>query len=168
MVWNSQDYKLKYWATRSSVRTITLTAHLFACSTLLTSLARWAALARFLARSLVAHWMISWLFILWFFCFLFRTIVLSQFPSNPWSTSVCFRMVSRLKSTTNTTAKSRMAASTIYSCGTRLPQTRAFMSAWPRTNAAARAATAPSEWLVTAAHGKCMMAAAFLTWHDIT
>ena len=52
MVDNSQEYRLKYWATRSSVRSFTRTAHSFACSRLLASLASSAALTRLLARSL--------------------------------------------------------------------------------------------------------------------
>ena len=52
MVENSQEYKLLYWATRSSVRSFVRTAHSFACSGLLASLAPSAALTRSLARSL--------------------------------------------------------------------------------------------------------------------
>ena len=48
MVENSQEYRLKYWATRSSVRS-------FACSGLLASLAPSAALTRSL-RSLPRSW----------------------------------------------------------------------------------------------------------------
>ena len=44
MVQNSQEFSLKYWATRSSVRSFALTAHSFACSGLLASLAPSAAL----------------------------------------------------------------------------------------------------------------------------
>ena len=32
MVWNKQEYRLQYWATRSSVRSFARTAHSFACS----------------------------------------------------------------------------------------------------------------------------------------
>ena len=46
---NSQEYRLQYWATRSSVRSF---AHSFACSRLLASLAPSAALTRSLARTL--------------------------------------------------------------------------------------------------------------------
>ena len=46
MVDNSQEYRLKYWATRSSVRSFARTAHSVACFALL------AALTRSLARSL--------------------------------------------------------------------------------------------------------------------
>ena len=60
MVDNSQEYRLKYWATRSSVRlfactahSFACTAHSFACSGLLASLAPSAALTRSHARSLV-------------------------------------------------------------------------------------------------------------------
>ena len=52
MVENSQEYRLKYWATRSSVRSFARTARLFACSGLLVLLAPSAALTRSLARSL--------------------------------------------------------------------------------------------------------------------
>ena len=37
---NNQEYRLKYWVTRSSVRSFARTAHSFACSALLASLAR--------------------------------------------------------------------------------------------------------------------------------
>ena len=52
LVDNSQKYRLQYWATRSSVRSFARTAHSFACSGLLASLAPSAALTRSLARSL--------------------------------------------------------------------------------------------------------------------
>ena len=52
MVENSQEYRLKHWATRSSVRSFVRTAHSFVCSRLLASLAPSAALTRSLARSL--------------------------------------------------------------------------------------------------------------------
>ena len=48
-LWNR---RVEYWAIRSSVCSITRTAHSFACSALLASLARSAALIRSLARSL--------------------------------------------------------------------------------------------------------------------
>ena len=51
---NSQELGRKYWATRSSVRSFARTAHLFACSALLPSLARSIALTRSLARSLLS------------------------------------------------------------------------------------------------------------------
>ena len=38
----NQDYRLKYWATRSSVRSFARTAHSFACSALLALLAHFA------------------------------------------------------------------------------------------------------------------------------
>ena len=57
MVENSQEYRLKYWATPSSVRSFARTVHSFARS--LTSL----------TPSLVGQWMIGWLFILCFFLF---------------------------------------------------------------------------------------------------
>jgi hypothetical protein len=52
VVWNKQESRRKYWATRSSVRSFARTAHSFACSGLLASLAPSAALTRSLARSL--------------------------------------------------------------------------------------------------------------------
>ena len=52
MVEDSQEYRLQYWATRSSVCSFARTAHSFACSRLLASLAPSAALTRSLARSL--------------------------------------------------------------------------------------------------------------------
>ena len=64
MVENSQEYRLRYWATRSSVRSFAHTAHSFACSGLLASLAPSAALTRSLARSLRSHprsWDSEWL-----------------------------------------------------------------------------------------------------------
>ena len=52
MVDNSQEYRLKHWTTRLSVCSFARTAHSFACSGLLASLAPSAALTRSLARSL--------------------------------------------------------------------------------------------------------------------
>ena len=54
---NNQEYRLKYWATRSSVRSFTHTTHLFACSALLALLAHTAALTCLLTHSLhsLAH-----------------------------------------------------------------------------------------------------------------
>ena len=52
LVQNNQEYRLKYWATRSSVLPIIRTAHSFACSTLLASLMGSAALTCLLARLL--------------------------------------------------------------------------------------------------------------------
>ena len=49
---NSQEYRLKYWATRSSVRSFARTAHSFAASLLFDLLARSSALIRPLAHSL--------------------------------------------------------------------------------------------------------------------
>jgi len=49
---NSQESGRKYWATHSSIRSFARTAHSFACSGLLASLAPSAALTRSLARSL--------------------------------------------------------------------------------------------------------------------
>ena len=43
---NNQEYRLKYWATHSSVYLFTSTAHSFACSALLALLARSAVLTR--------------------------------------------------------------------------------------------------------------------------
>ena len=52
MVENRKEHRYKYWATCSSVRSFARTAHSFACSGLLASLAPSAALTRSLARSL--------------------------------------------------------------------------------------------------------------------
>ena len=52
MAQNNQESSRKYWATRSSVRSFTRTAHSFACSALLASLARSAVLICSLAHSL--------------------------------------------------------------------------------------------------------------------
>ena len=52
VVWNRQEWRRKYWATRSSVRSFARTAHSFACSGLLALLAPSAALTRSLPRSL--------------------------------------------------------------------------------------------------------------------
>ena len=52
MVWNKQELRCKYWATRSSVCSFARTVHSFACSRLLASLAPSAALTRSLAHSL--------------------------------------------------------------------------------------------------------------------
>ena len=49
---NKQEYRLKYWATCSSIHSFGCTAHSFACSALLAYLARSTALTRLLARSL--------------------------------------------------------------------------------------------------------------------
>ena len=67
---SSHEYRLKYWATRSSVRTFAHTADLFACSALLASLARYAVLTcslTSLTPSLVEKCMIGWLSYLCFF-----------------------------------------------------------------------------------------------------
>ena len=72
--------------THCSTGSLARTAHSFACSTLLASLTRSAALARsltLLTPSLVGKWMIRWLFCLCFF-FLFWTKV-------PWSDYSRFR-----------------------------------------------------------------------------
>ena len=50
VVWNKQESRCKYWATRSSVRSFACTAHFIACSTLLNSLARYAGLIPLLAE----------------------------------------------------------------------------------------------------------------------
>ena len=52
MVQNSQEYRLKYWVTRLSVRSFARTTHSFACSRLLALLTPSAALTHSLARSL--------------------------------------------------------------------------------------------------------------------
>ena len=63
MVDNSQEYRLQCWATRSSVPSFARTAHSFACSRLLTSLALrspiclLAHFAHSLARGTVNNWM---------------------------------------------------------------------------------------------------------------
>ena len=58
---------MEYWATRWSARSFAHTAHLFACSVLLTSLTRSAALTRSLTSSLMRKRTIRWLFVLCFF-----------------------------------------------------------------------------------------------------
>ena len=61
---NNQEYRLKYWATCSSIRLFAGIAHSFACSALFASLARSAALTRSLARllrSLPSLWDSEWL-----------------------------------------------------------------------------------------------------------
>ena len=56
MVDNSQEYRLKYWATRSSIHSFARTAHSFACSALLVTLARSIrSLAHSLVPELVGH-----------------------------------------------------------------------------------------------------------------
>ena len=52
-LWNP---RVEYWAIRSPVPSFARTAHSFACSALLASLARPAALTRSLARSLRSSW----------------------------------------------------------------------------------------------------------------
>ena len=52
VVWNRQEWRRKYWATRSSVYSFARTAHSFACSGLLVLLAPSAALTCSLACSL--------------------------------------------------------------------------------------------------------------------
>ena len=52
----NQEYRLEYWATRSSVRLFARTAHLFACFGLFASLAPSAALTRLLICSLPRSW----------------------------------------------------------------------------------------------------------------
>ena len=52
VVWNKQESRHKYWATRSSICSFACTAHSFACSGLLASLAPTATLTRSLACSL--------------------------------------------------------------------------------------------------------------------
>ena len=52
MVENRKEHRCKYWAAHSSVRSFARTAHSFACSGLLASLAPSAALTRSLASSL--------------------------------------------------------------------------------------------------------------------
>ena len=52
VIQNIQKYRLKYWASCSSIHSFARTTHSFACSTLLASLARSAALIHSLARLL--------------------------------------------------------------------------------------------------------------------
>ena len=52
MVQNNQEYRLTYWATRSSVCLFACTAHSFACSALIALLTRSATLIHLPARSL--------------------------------------------------------------------------------------------------------------------
>ena len=52
VVWIKQDSRRKYWATRSSIRSFTCTAHSFACPELLALLAPYAGLTHLLARYL--------------------------------------------------------------------------------------------------------------------
>ena len=66
---NNQKYTPKYWATHKSVGSFARTAHSFAWSALLASLARSVALTHsltLLTPELVGHWLIRWLFILCF------------------------------------------------------------------------------------------------------
>ena len=67
VVWNKQELRRKYWATRSSFRLFACTAHSFACSALFASLARSAALTHWLTPELVGKWKIRWLILLCFF-----------------------------------------------------------------------------------------------------
>ena len=53
IVWNNQESRRKYWATRSSVRSFARTAHSFTRSALLASFTCSIALIRLLARSLI-------------------------------------------------------------------------------------------------------------------
>ena len=76
MVDNSQEYRLKYWATRSSVRSFARSVHSFACSALLASLAR--SLVRSLnslARGKVNDWMAIYSV---FFSFLAHSVLLRR------------------------------------------------------------------------------------------
>ena len=69
---NNQESRQQYWATRSSVRLFARTAHSFACSALLASLARSTALTRSLTHSLAlgtVNAMIGWVFFLCFSLF---------------------------------------------------------------------------------------------------
>ena len=79
MVQNRQKYRMKYWVTRSSFCSFTRTAHSFACTALLASHARSAALTlspTCSLRSLPCSWDSEWLDG-YFFCvfFLFLTIL---------------------------------------------------------------------------------------------
>ena len=59
MVWNKQEKRHKYWATRSSIPSFARTAHSFACSGLLASLAPSAALTRSFPRSWESEFLMS-------------------------------------------------------------------------------------------------------------
>ena len=72
---NDPEYRLKYWATCSSIRSFARTAHLFPRSALLASLARSTPFTRSLARGAVNDWMAF--FFLYFFPF--WTIVCPHF-----------------------------------------------------------------------------------------
>ena len=74
LVQNNQEYRLKYWATRSSICSFACTAHLFACSSQLASLTGCAALTRLLARSLCHSLDSKWLFFLFFFSVYLKTL----------------------------------------------------------------------------------------------
>ena len=63
---NNLEYRLKYWATRSSVRSFARNAHSFACSGLLAALTPFAALTRLLAPSLLGNCKIRCLKMTWF------------------------------------------------------------------------------------------------------
>ena len=56
---NNQEYRLEYWATRSSICSVTRTAHSFACSSQLPLLAR-------SLHSLPSSWLDGYLFCLFF------------------------------------------------------------------------------------------------------
>ena len=79
MVENSQEYRLKYWATRSSVRSFARTAPSFCCSALLVGLLRSATLTRSLARSLTP----SFKAIIAVFFLKDHSEMLTTFPSIP-------------------------------------------------------------------------------------
>ena len=111
VVWNKQESRRNYWATRSSIRSFACTAHLFACSSLLDLVRCSTALICLLARSLSyfpapeAKWMIR--------CWnngLFCTIVQSKTAPIVWTLSDLFIVMasaSRLKA-------SRLAPQFLY------------------------------------------------------
>ena len=65
----NQELRREYWATRLSICLFARTAHSFACSELLASLARSAALTRLPTFSLLGQWIIRWRFFVFFFYF---------------------------------------------------------------------------------------------------
>ena len=75
---NNQKYRLKYWASRSSVRSHRSLVRLLGIARFALTLHCAHSLTRSLTPLLVGQWMIGWLFCLCFFLFL--TIVRLFFP----------------------------------------------------------------------------------------